>query len=35
MFREVKELSGYRKCGKCRDWTGNYQLLKKGSAHRT
>ena len=35
MFRKVKEPSGYIKCGKCLDWTGNYQLFKKGSAHRT
>lgn len=35
LFRKVKETSGYIKWGKCLDWTGNYQLFKKGSAHRS
>jgi hypothetical protein len=34
LFRKVKAPSGYIKCGKYLDWTGNYQLFKKGSAHR-
>ena len=30
----IFHVSGLRvKCEKCLDWTGNYQLFKKGSAH--